>query len=102
MFEGTGTILFEDIVDNDELYNLTNLYSVITLKQNCGIGYHQHIGEEEVMLIIKGNALYNDDGLECVVTKGDVCICKEGHHHSILNQETEDVVVIALKLKETK
>lgn len=99
LLDGPGTVYFEDIADNSEMYDKTNMYSVITLKKDCGIGYHCHIDEEEVMLIIEGKAAYNDDGKECEVSEGDVCICKDGHYHSITNVSQKEVKVVAIKLK---
>ena len=66
------------------------------LKENCGIGYHEHEGEEEIFVINEGRAIYNDDGNEYEVGVGDVMICEDGHGHGISNPFKEDCRLTAL------
>lgn len=97
--KGNGSIIFKDIASNAELYDKTTMYAELTIKENCGIGEHTHHDEEEVILIIKGKASYNDDGELYEASEGDVLICEDGHSHSISNKEKEDLKIVALKIK---
>ena len=98
MREGPGTVLVKDVCAKEELYEKGRLFSELILNQNCGVGYHMHENEEEIFIVKKGKAIYNDDGTEYPVQEGDVMICKDGHCHAITNVEEEQCVVTALIL----
>ena len=89
MREGPGEVLIKDIVSREDLYEKGRLYTQMTLKKNCGIGYHEHEGEKEIFVINEGKAIYNDDGREYEVGVGDVMICEDGHGHGITNVSDE-------------
>lgn len=96
MRDGPGSVLFKEIVSKEEMYDKARLFSEITLKQNCGIGYHTHEDEEEIFVITSGKGIYNDNGNEVEVNKGDVMLCCSGQGHSITNPYEEDLVFNAL------
>lgn len=99
--DGIGSINFSTIADSSELYNKIKMYSTLTIKQGNSIGYHTHTGEKEIMLINKGIGLYKDDGNEYEVHPGDVTICDEGHYHGIINNNKENLEIIALIIENT-
>lgn len=99
MFNEKGTIIFKEIASNEEMFDKTSMYAELTIKENCGIGYHKHTNEEEVILVIAGKATCNNDGKEFVANKGDVIICEDGHEHSIVNKEKEELKLVAIKIK---
>ena len=96
--DGVGYIDFKQIATSEELFNKIKMYSTLTINPGSSIGYHSHVGEEEIMLINKGSGLYNDDGKESVVEQGDVTICFENHYHSITNNTNEDLQIVAIIL----
>ena len=93
---GEGNVEFKYIASKEQLYNKIKMYSVLTLKQGCSIGYHQHIGEEEIMFIKSGQGDYIDDGKESILKTGDVSICEDGHFHGIKNNSPEVLEIVAL------
>ncbi len=86
---GPGVMHIRDIVNKDQLYEKGRLYAQMIMNPNCGVGYHEHEGEEEIFVITKGTAIYNDDGQEYEVNVGDVMICEDGHGHGIVNRSNE-------------
>lgn len=93
---GEGVALMNTIATSEQTFNHIKMYSNITLKKNCGIGYHNHVNEIEIILINEGVATYNDDGNVSKVNPGDVLICEDGHFHSIKNEEDDDLKITAL------
>lgn len=93
---GEGSVIKNTIVTSEQTFNHAKMYANLTLKKNCGIGYHSHEGETEIILINSGVASYNDDGELFNAYPGDVLICKEHHYHSIKNENDEDLVITAL------
>ena len=57
-----------------------------------------HENEEEIFYIIKGSALYNDNGTEVILNEGDSCICSNGQKHGIANKTDSTLVVFAVIL----
>jgi quercetin dioxygenase-like cupin family protein len=93
---GPGSVVMTELAKEDEMYSKVRMFSRVLLKPGCGIGYHTHQGESEIITMLTGTAVYNDDGTEHVVTAGDVMIAESGHGHGISNDGTEDVEFIAL------
>ncbi|MCR4891146.1 MAG: cupin domain-containing protein [Lachnospiraceae bacterium] len=96
---GDGTVeITKFITSPEELLGKGRLFSRITLKPGCSIGYHVHDDESELFHILNGTAEYNDGGEIRTVHAGDVTICPPGTGHGIANHTDETVELIALIL----
>ena len=92
MRDGDGTVELTSLISSPaELNDKGRLFSKITLKPGCSIGYHIHDKDAELFYILKGTAEYNDNGVIRTVNPGDVTICPTGEGHGIANK-TDDVV----------
>jgi len=96
MRDGTGIIELNHLLSKDELEGAGRLFSEIHIEPGDSIGYHIHENEQEIFYILKGEALYNDNGTEIVIKPGDTAICKDGDHHSVKSIGEETLVFIAL------
>ena len=93
---GDGTVVVSSFVSAEELNGKGRLFGKIVLKPGCGIGFHVHETDSELFYIIKGSAVYDDNGTKTTVTAGNVTLTPAGTGHSIKNEGTEDVELIAL------
>lgn len=94
---GDGTVELIPSVVKGEYESNANVIARLILKPGCSLGMHEHIGEEEIITVLRGNADYNDNGEASSVSAGDVCICKNGGRHSIANaSEEEDLELMAV------
>ena len=93
---GNGTVEITSFATPEELNNKGRLFANITLKPGCSIGYHVHEKDSELFYIMKGTALYNDNGVEGTVSAGDVTIGPAGAGHSIANNGEETVEICAV------
>ena len=93
---GNGTVEITNFATRSELNDKGRLFANITLKPGCSIGYHVHEKDSELFYIMKGEALYNDNGTECTVRAGDVTVCPAGAGHSIANNSEETVEICAV------
>ena len=93
---GAGTVVVSSFVTAEELNNKGRLFGKITLKPGCGIGFHVHENDSELFYIIKGTAIYDDNGATTTVSEGMVTLTPAGSGHSIKNESDEDVELIAL------
>ena len=93
---GNGTVEITNFATPEELNSKGRLFANITLNPGCGIGFHMHEGESELFYVIKGQALYNDNGTEYPVSAGDVMICPSGTGHAVSNNGEEVVELCAV------
>ncbi len=97
MRDGKGTVELTNFIEGpEELCGKGRLFSKITLKSGCSIGYHVHEEDSELFYILKGKAEYNDNGEIKTVEAGDVTICPAGTGHGIENKSDETVELIAV------
>ena len=95
---GNGTAQIKYLLDKDALENHGKMFSVMTLKKGCGLGYHEHSNDFEAIYIMQGCAKYNDNGTTHNLYPGDFCVTKKGESHCIENECDEELVFVALVL----
>lgn len=93
---GKGLIHIKELTDQEGLYGHGRLFGHVTVAPGCSIGYHRHEHETEFYYIIKGEALFNDDGVQRTVRPGDMCATGYGQSHGLENRSSEPVELIAL------
>ena len=96
---GSGFLLKEALLSNEELGKNCRMFSKVTLKAGCELGFHEHHGEIEAYYILTGKGIYLDDNMEVEVESGDVTYCEDGHGHGLRNTGEEDLTFVALILK---
>ena len=97
---GKGLIHMKDLTDKKGLYDHGRLFAHVTIDPGCSIGDHPHDHETEFYYIIKGEAVFNDNGAEVTVRPGDICATGYGEVHGLENRGTEPVELIALIVQE--
>ncbi len=97
---GAGLIHIKDLTDREGLYGHGRMFAHVTVDPGCSIGYHKHEHETEFYYIIKGEAVFNDDGRETAVRPGDICATGYGQCHGLENRGGEPVELIALIVTE--
>ena len=94
---GKGEITITHLLGNTELNGKCGMFAQVTLPPHTSIGVHPHNGNTETYYILKGTALYNDNGEERTIGAGMTTFCPDGEKHGIENvSDTEDLVFIAL------
>ncbi len=100
-FGGDGDVIIEHYLDEKMLNDSVVMYAKVILKPGCNLGYHQHNGNTETIVVLQGTADYNDNGTKMTLHVGDVVHCPDGEWHSIGNAKdaTEDLHLQALVIK---
>ena len=96
---GVGEITVRHYLKPDEIKARTRLCAELVLPPGASIGPHDHVDEDEIYIIQKGQGLMNDGGKEFPVAAGDAIVTGQGASHSIKNTGSEDLVVTAVILK---
>ena len=93
---GNGTVEITNFATPEELNDKGRLFANVTLRPGCSIGYHVHEKDSELFYLMKGEALYNDNGVEYPVSAGDVMVCPASTGLAIANNGREDVEICAV------
>lgn len=87
-------------IGEDDFTSNADVVAQLVLIPGASIGYHEHVGNEEVITVLSGTGHCVDDGEEYDLAPGDVTICREHHFHGIENtSETENLVLMAVVIK---
>ncbi len=97
---GNGEVVKKHILTADALNDKTRMFAEITLAPGCSIGFHEHHGESETYYILAGTGIYDDNGEKRSVVPGDVTFTPSGKGHAIANSGAENLVFIALILRD--
>lgn len=100
VWEGKGLIHVKDLTDKEGLYHHGRLFTHTIVDPGCSIGYHTHEHETEFYYIIKGEAVFNDNGTEVILHAGDIGATGYGEGHGLENRTDEPVEMIALIITE--
>lgn len=97
---GKGHVFIEHLLDAAQMKRSARMYARVTLEPGCEIGFHEHRNESETYFVLAGSGDYNDNGTVRKVVPGDVTFTPHGHSHGLLNAGTENLVIMALILKD--
>lgn len=96
---GAGEITVRHYLKPEEIKARTRLCAELILPPGASIGPHDHVDEDEIYLIQKGQGLMTDGGKEFPVAAGDAILTGQGASHSIQNTGAGDLVVTAVIIK---
>jgi len=96
---GTGKVSVRQYLKPEEIKARTRLCAELILAPGASIGAHDHIDEDEIYIIQKGQGFMTDGEKEFTVGTGDAILTGQGTSHSIKNTGSEDLVVTAIIIK---
>ncbi len=92
---GEGEARIDNLFDAKDLYANPSWVGMVNLGKDDTVGYHQHNGDMELYTIVKGTALFNDNGTEAILYPGDTTLTKDGEFHSIKPYECDELSFLA-------
>ena len=99
---GEGYVTFYHFYEPEDFHGIGRLYGITKIEPGNSIGLHGHDGEQESYFILKGKALYNDNGEELEVGPGTLTLYKSGEVHGIKNIGDETLEYAMLITNTTK
>jgi mannose-6-phosphate isomerase-like protein (cupin superfamily) len=71
-----------------------------TLEPGSGVGYHQHVDNEELYVILSGQGVFTDNGnVEKPVGAGDMTLTLKGEWHGLTNTGNDPLKFLAVIAK---
>lgn len=98
MKDGKGYVTIVNYFEKEDFLGKGRLFGKTIIEPGNSIGYHAHEGDQEAYFVLKGKALYNDNGKEVVLEPGDLAICRDGESHSIeaIGEENLEYIMLIL------
>ena len=96
---GAGKVTIRHYLKPEEIKARTRLCAELVLPPGVSIGPHDHVDEDEIYIIQKGQGLMTDGGKEFPIAAGDAILTGQGASHSIKNTGADDLIITAVIIK---
>ena len=94
---GDGEVKIEKLWNEEtELKANNRLFAKLILAPGSSIGFHKHENEEEVFVVLKGQAEMDDNGKKEILNPGDTILTADGAGHSVKSVGNEDLEMLAV------
>lgn len=93
---GNGTVRIEHLWTKEELKGRTRLFARLILVPGTSIGFHDHVDEEEVFVVLKGQGRVRDGEVVDTVSPGDTILTGGGAGHAVESTGDEDLELLAV------
>lgn len=93
---GKGAVTIRHWFRKDEFGASVRLCARLIIPPGAGIGPHQHEGEDEVYIVLKGSGVLDDGQQREAVGPGDAVLTGRGGSHSVENSGDEDLELAAI------
>ena len=94
--DGIGTVVFSSLTTQDCNPAKLRLCSEMLIRPGCSIGDHKHVAETEIYYCLAGKGQVFDNGKFVDITIGDTAITDGIKPHSIVNNSSEDLRILAI------
>ena len=92
---GPGSVKITHLFKPDEFKAPVRLCAHLVITPGSGIGLHEHLTEDEVYVIVKGEGLLDEGSGEKKVAAGDAILTGRGAKHSLRNAGRTDLELFA-------
>ena len=97
MRDGEGEVRIEKLWNEEtELKANNRLFAKLILPPGTSIGFHKHENEEEVFVVLKGQAEMDDNGKKEILNPGDTILTADGAGHSVKSVGDTDLEMMAV------
>jgi mannose-6-phosphate isomerase-like protein (cupin superfamily) len=96
--EGGASVPFSRIFGETDFDSHFRWLDLCIVKPGAEIGVHSHLIDDEIYIILKGNATKIVNGMEARVGPGDAVLLRCGGSHGLRNESEEEVHVLVIDL----
>lgn len=92
---GEGNMIGHEYMRNVPIKSKLAGFNIMHLEPGAWVGFHQHVGNEELYCILSGTGVMRDNDREEPIAQGDVIFTGDGDWHGIKNTGSENLVFAA-------
>lgn len=96
---GEGSILFREVFNASDFESNLQFLHETSVMPNSTIGYHKHLGNEEIYFIVEGKGIMTVDGEKRKVSSGDAIITYSGSSHGLDNNSSKVLKILVFECK---
>ncbi len=97
--DGIGSIIFREVFSKKDFEsNLEHFHETI-IEPHATIGYHKHLGNEEIYYIVEGTGKMTVNDKEFDVTPGDAIMTQSGDSHGLSNTSDSNMRILVFECK---
>lgn len=96
---GVGKAVLGQVLTAKDTYEKVPAYAIVTLGPEDSVGYHIHHGDMEIYTVLKGTAIFNDNGTEVILQENESGITYDGEGHAIRPASGEELQFLACTIK---
>jgi mannose-6-phosphate isomerase-like protein (cupin superfamily) len=93
---GDGRVTVRHFFKKEEFAAQARLCAHLLLPPGASIGPHQHEGEDEVYIVLRGSGILDDGVTQARVSAGDSILTGRGESHAVRNDGSEPLEMIAV------
>lgn len=93
---GEGTVSIRHAFAREEFSTPCRLCATLTIPPHGSIGRHEHQGEDEVYVVLRGSGLLDDGTTKSRISAGDAVLTGRGGSHAVINDTDEVLEILAV------
>ncbi len=96
--EGVGLCRHTTAIDGKEIDAPVRFINYTVLPPKCTFGAHKHGNDNEFYVVLSGEGVYEEDGKEFPVKKGDIMMNAPFGTHGIRNTGEEEMALLVFEV----
>ena len=99
MKDGSGEVTLQHYFNKEEYGGQhIRVCAKLIIPPGASIGLHEHVGEDEVYIVVKGRGKVIDDGQVAEISVGDSVLTGRGKAHAVecLGNETLEIIALVV------
>jgi len=97
---GIGSITFRRLMTSADFLTKIDFVDFTLIGPGSTIGNHQHVGNEELYLVLSGTPLVRVNGEERRLTRSDIAVVRSGESHELINDSPDEVEILVVQVSE--
>ena len=97
--DGYGPILFRRLLERPDSCSPIDFADYTIVHPGSEIGWHQHVGSEELYFIVAGTPLVRVNERQARLGPGSLSLVHDGGSHALINDTQEDVALLVVQIR---
>ena len=95
---GKGIVNLYEIWKEADFKSGVDFIDRVVVPPGSAVGFHTHGGNEEMYIVLEGQALMKIEDEEIAIRKGDMILNPAGGSHSLVNNSNENIDIIVIQV----